>query len=141
MCQQLFFGYQCLRQDFKNCDATKSYNWKVAKNGSVTCLDKAGTCEGDLCRLDIEYSTNMFKLKKQWKAMFHAQNGFDRVSTCKGSGAPSGGGGGGSSNTDRSLQNTAVRTACCGLGLKRHIFNKDRMDCCEDGESRPTGTC
>lgn len=140
MCQKLFYGYQCLKQDYQACDATNSYNWKVAKNGSVTCLDKAGSCEGDLCRIDIEFSTNLFKLKKQWQPMFHSKNGFDRVETCQGSGAPSSGATD-SSKTDRSLQDIELRTSCCGVGLGRHIFNKDRMECCEDGQSRPRGTC
>ena len=81
-------------------------------------------------------------MKKQWQSIFHVKHGFDRTVTCKGKSAPSGAEDGEkSANTDRSLQEKEQKTSCCGLGLQRHIFNQERMECCEDGSSRPRGTC
>lgn len=140
LCQNLFFGYQCLKHDYDKCDATHSYDWKVGKNGLPQCRDPEGTCEGDLCRLDIKFSAELFKRKSEWKILYHADNGFDRSEMCATSNRMSEGSISNSGSSSGSSSGEA-KTSCCGTGLKRHPFHLEKLECCSDGSSRPLGTC
>lgn len=140
ICQHLYFGYQCLKHDYDSCDATHSYDWKIGKNGLPNCQDPEGTCEGDLCRLDIKFSTELYKKKDQWKPLYHAENGFDRNEMCKAGSRISDGSISGSSGSGGSSSSES-KTSCCGTGLKRHPFHLDKLECCKDGNTSPIGTC
>ena len=85
-------------------------------------------------------------LEPIWKAEFHEFNGFDRASFCAADSDDDNEKSLKSKNSeflDRILENTLTfsSTACCGEGLSRHIFHLSRMECCEDGTSRPFGSC
>ena len=90
--------------------------------------------------------SGLVNLEPIWKAEFHEFNGFDRASSCAVDSDNDNEKSQKSKNSeflDRILENTLTfsSTACCGEGLSRHIFHLSRMECCEDGSSRPFGSC
>mgnify|MGYP006944991217 CR=1 FL=1 len=106
--------------------------------------NREGSCEGDLCRLDISFSDRLYKMKKTWKSEYHAHNGFDRSESCKASVSRTGSNGESEktgSGTGSGTGNGESLTKCCGNGLGRHIYRSDRMECCKDGTSKPIGSC
>ena len=108
----------------------------------IVLANRGGTCEGDLCRLDISFSDQLYKLKKTWKSQFHAANGFDRSEICKTSNPRISSGSISDEDDTRNRKESGDSvTQCCGSGLERHIFRSDRMECCKDGLSKPIGTC
>lgn len=138
-CKQLWYGYKCLTKDYGDeCDSSKSYNWEITDQGELKCLEKKGTCKGDLCRLDLEFTTKIQSLADTWLSDFHLDYGFDRETDCKGT----------TNSYDNSSKNPSprppkptVETECCGKGLKRHIFNPERLQCCKDGTTKSIGSC
>ena len=45
-------------------------------------VDDEDTCEGNLCRLDVEFAAAISSLAGSWDAHLEARNGFDRVAEC-----------------------------------------------------------
>ena len=37
LCRGLFFGYQCLKKDHKECDSTRAYEWTLEDSGAPKC--------------------------------------------------------------------------------------------------------
>lgn len=139
-CKQLWFGYKCLVKDHGDyCDSSKSYSWEITEDGEIHCVDYKGTCKGDLCRLDLEFTKKIKSMSELWIPDFHMDYGFDRKTDCKGS----------TKYKDESLKIDGYarppkpnpETKCCGQGLKRHIFNPERLQCCNDGSTKSIGSC
>lgn len=146
LCRNLFFGYQCLKKDHDECDSTRSYEWRVDETGQPKCVSDVGTCEGDVCRLDIGFSNQLYKLKKSWKAPYHANNGFNRLESCKSTDTRTHSSGSISDKTEQSENEgngavTVSKTSCCGVGLDRHMFRIDHLECCMDGSTKQIGMC
>jgi len=139
VCRDLAQAYICIKQDHDECDSTTAYNWKLGENGKPTCADAVGTCEGDVCRLDLEFTSQLVLLETSWNASFHVLNGFDKSSACQ-SHEPESFKKSSKSGTAKQL-NRSLKQDCCGIGLKRHLFKTDRFDCCPDGSTKPVGTC
>ena len=132
LCRQLWWGYKCLSRDFTACSAEIAYDWSVGKDGKPTCTNDKDTCQGDLCRLDLQFVRELKKNKNSWTKDFHLKNGFDRAGTC----APKK-----SSQKKPSQGKTTVTSECCGIGISRSIYKPDRQECCKDGSVRPMGSC
>ena len=155
-CRHLFLAYKCLEKDHgSKCNSSKAYAWEVDNNGDIKCceykicfyliqfhilnffsVDKKGSCKGDLCRLDLDFTKALSSLNKFWEPAFHMDNGFDRKSYC----SPSGGGNGGS-GYQKPNNKDPVQTECCGKSLRRHMFNPARLQCCKDGSTKAIGSC
>lgn len=115
-----------------------TYNWELSPEG-ISCLDPEKTCQGDLCRLDLAFATEISRIKREWKARNHVKNGFDKKSTClpavKGFRSMDG------AKKSENSPKIMVQSQCCGQGLTRSLFKPDRKECCKDGSVRDFGTC
>ena len=58
LCRQLWWGYKCLSRDFTGCSSEIAYNWFLVDQ-ELQCIDKKGTCAGDLCRLELQFATEL----------------------------------------------------------------------------------
>lgn len=110
----------------------------------LTLGNNAGTCGGDVCRLDMSFASSLMDLDNSWNAEFHKQNGFNRKKQCGTAGARS--------SLESSKENKSKdandsntsndsKYTCCGKGLGRHLYRPDRLECCKNGSTRPLGTC
>lgn len=112
-----------------------AYDWSADSDGTLTCLNAKDTCQGDLCRLDIQFSGELFKIKNSWQKTLHLKNGFDRMATCAPKTSPK------TTNTRSTGGHTTVASECCGNGIQRSIYKPDRQECCKDGSVRRMGAC
>jgi len=151
-CRQLYHAHQCLKVDHgAECESTSHYSWDVV-DGRPFCADAEGTCAGDLCRLDLEFTRKLIDFAYNWDSQYHKNFGFDRKENCRASsGRPSG-----SSNTSSDgrgffsnvmndsgsaiLSEESSKLQCCGIGLKRKVFHIERQQCC-GFETRDIGEC
>jgi hypothetical protein len=84
--------------------------------------------------------TQLEKIESSWFPDFHMENGFDRESNCRGAykspSAPA------TDLDSRSKSNSpSLETECCGQNINRHMFNPERLQCCEDGTTKTIGSC
>lgn len=157
LCRQLYNAYHCLKKDYEQCDPKVPYNWEISDEGKPVCSDNVGTCSGDVCRLDMSFTSQLVGMDHTWAGEFHALNGFDREKSCEQgsvkksknissndarvllediSGVQMNDIGG-----DAMMEINLSKTACCGEGMKRHLFRLDHLECCADGSTRQFGTC
>ena len=151
--RQLYHAHQCLKVDHGiECESTNHYSWDIV-DGRPFCADAEGTCAGDLCRLDLEFTRKLIELASGWDSQYHKNFGFDRRENCRHTSArPSSGSGSSTdgrgfltsvmndSNGGLALHPEASKLQCCGIGLKRHVFHIDRQQCC-GFETRDIGEC
>lgn len=152
LCHDLHKSYNCLKVDYgKECSPTTPYNWELQDDVPV-CVDKAGTCAGDVCQLDMLFARSLITVASKWSAKYHILNGFDRETECAGpsnqpdlppvaSLATDSGKSGGSSNGSSSSKSSNSGPQCCGFGLNRHFFHVGTHQCCPDGTSKLVGEC
>jgi len=144
LCHDIFRSYNCLKKDFpeSKCDSTVPYNYKLDKRGVPFCTDPEDTCEGTVCRLEIEFMTQFVKVADVWSQENHASGGFDRETQCI------------SVKTDRQIEEEKSRgtsrrdkskvisdSQCCGVGIKRHPYQILKFECCPNGETKLPGAC
>ncbi|CAG5102809.1 Oidioi.mRNA.OKI2018_I69.chr1.g477.t1.cds [Oikopleura dioica] len=145
LCHDIFRSYNCLKKDFpeSKCDSTIPYNYKLDKRGVPFCTDPEDTCEGTVCRLEIEFMTQFVKVADKWSQANHISGGFDRQSQCLGNmserqieEAKSEGQSG-----RREKSKVFSETQCCGNGIKRHPYQIHKFECCPNGQTKLPGTC
>ena len=110
------------------------------KKGEPVCVDPVGTCPGDVCRLDLNFTRNLVRLEPNWNEEYHPVTGFNRKKQCSTITKKSSEDGKSPSNADNGEKGLKIEF-CCGEELSRHPFRPDRLECCEDGTTKPFGTC
>ena len=81
------FRFRCLGKDFgkdAQCEGDHPYRSKYKKDVGYVCQEKEKSCQGQLCRCDIEYIQSVLSIKNQFNPENHIDFGFDRMKSCKG---------------------------------------------------------